>query len=178
MAIGFNCPNCNQRLSVGSESAGKQAKCPNCSTVSVIPIVEITPVEEPIQAASIVFCPRCGEKNDDNDYRCTSCSQPLHEPLQPVHANTSDGTLGGLIPYKNSSALAAYYLAVFSLMPCLGLPLAFAALIFGIKGLNYAKIHPEAKGQVHAWIGVVLGSLCIVYGLFLVIGTIALVMNP
>jgi len=57
---------------------------------------------------------------------------------------------------------------VCSLLPCIGFPLGIAALILGIRGLNYAGVHPESKGRVHAWIGVVLGSLCtVVYSLLL-----------
>jgi uncharacterized membrane protein len=37
MAIEFLCTGCQQRLSVPDESAGKQAKCPNCSSILNIP---------------------------------------------------------------------------------------------------------------------------------------------
>lgn len=37
MAISFQCSHCNSTLNVPDEHAGKQAKCPQCSTVSVIP---------------------------------------------------------------------------------------------------------------------------------------------
>jgi hypothetical protein len=59
-------------------------------------------------------------------------------------------------------ALLAYYLGVFSLIPCIGIPLGIAALVLGIKGLKYAKLHPEAKGKAHAWAGIILGTLCAV----------------
>ncbi len=72
---------------------------------------------------------------------------------------------GGLIPYKNPSALTAYYCGIFSVLPVLGFFLGLTGLILGIKGLRYAKEHPEAKGQVHAWIGIVMGGLfTIVWG--------------
>ena len=48
-------------------------------------------------------------------------------------------------------ALLAYYLGVFSLIPCIGIPLGIAALVLGIKGLKYAKLHPEAKGKGARW---------------------------
>ena len=53
----------------------------------------------------------------------------------------------------------AYYLGVFGLIPCLGIPLAIAAIVFGIMGRSYVKQHPEAKGGTHAWAGIILGSL-------------------
>jgi hypothetical protein len=33
-----------------------------------------------------------------------------------------------------------------------------AALVLGILGLKHRKLHPESKGSVHAWIGIVLGG--------------------
>ena len=66
---------------------------------------------------------------------------------------------GGLIPYKNGKALAAYYTGVFSLIPCLGAILGPIAVVLGIMGLKYAKQHPKASGQAHAVVGIVLGGL-------------------
>jgi len=71
-----------------------------------------------------------------------------------------DSGFGGIIPLKNPSALTAYYLAVFSLIPCLGLILGIIALVLGIKGLKVFRDNPAVKGTVHAWIGIILGGLC------------------
>ena len=68
-----------------------------------------------------------------------------------------------VVPYKNSRALLSYYLGLFSIFPILGLGLGIAAVILGIKGLRLAKQHPEARGKVHAWVGIITG-LC--FGLF------------
>jgi hypothetical protein len=78
-------------------------------------------------------------------------------PVAP-HGSTSDA-MSGLIPYKNPPALAGYYLGVFSLIPCLGLPLGIAALICGIIGLRRANANPGGKGKGHAWTAIILGSL-------------------
>jgi hypothetical protein len=66
---------------------------------------------------------------------------------------------GGLIPYKNGPALTAYYLAVASLIPVFGFFCAIPAFFLGLKGLKKAKLEPHVRGQVHAWIGVVVGGL-------------------
>jgi hypothetical protein len=66
---------------------------------------------------------------------------------------------GGLIPYKNGKALAAYYIGVFSLIPCLGAVLGPIAVVLGVMGLNYARQHPGASGKAHAIVGIVLGGL-------------------
>lgn len=69
----------------------------------------------------------------------------------------SDAT-GGLIPYKNAAALTAYYLAVASLIPCIGLLTGIPAFILGLKGLKAAKREPWIRGKAHAWIGIILGG--------------------
>ena len=74
------------------------------------------------------------------------------------HAQQGDGT-GGLIPFKNPQALLSYYIGLFALLPCLGLGMGPAALILGVRGLQYAKANPICKGTVHAWIGIVCGGL-------------------
>jgi hypothetical protein len=66
---------------------------------------------------------------------------------------------GGLIPYRNPRALIAYYLGVFSLIPCVGAALGPAALILGILGLRYVKQNESAGGTAHAIVGIVLGGL-------------------
>ncbi len=40
MPIDFNCTGCNNRLRVGDDTAGKQAKCPQCGAVLTIPAAE------------------------------------------------------------------------------------------------------------------------------------------
>jgi hypothetical protein len=69
---------------------------------------------------------------------------------------------GGIIPYKNPKALTAYYLGVFSLIPCLGFLLAIAAVVLGTMGLKARKAHPQVHGLAHAWIGIILGVLVII----------------
>ena len=66
---------------------------------------------------------------------------------------------GGVIPYKNAMALTAYYLSVFSLIPCAGALLGPAAVICGCLGLIHANKHPAASGKAHAIVGIVLGGI-------------------
>jgi hypothetical protein len=114
-----------------------------------------------------MYCPKCGTENHDNNFKCTRCGDILHPSAPTVAVVTSDGTLGGLMPYKNVHALAAYYLGVFSIIPFLGIALGIAAFIFGIKGLRNAREHPEVKGKVHAWVGIIAGGLFAALYLFL-----------
>lgn len=78
---------------------------------------------------------------------------PLASP--PV----TDGPMSTLIPYRNGAALAAYYTGVFSLIPVLALLLGPIAIVLGVLGLRFATKHPLARGRVHAWVGIVLGTL-------------------
>ena len=105
-----------------------------------------------------MFCPKCGTVNHDNNFKCTQCQEILH-PSGPPVVITSDDTLGGLMPSKNGPALAAYYLGVFSIIPFLGIPMGIAAFILGMKGLRKAREHPEVKGKVHAWVGIIAGGV-------------------
>lgn len=73
---------------------------------------------------------------------------------------SEDSPISAVVPYKNPKALIAYYLAIFSLIPCVGIPLGIVAVILGVLGLKVAKSHPTAHGTVHAWIGIILGGLC------------------
>jgi hypothetical protein len=84
---------------------------------------------------------------------------PRLEPAAPAPL-TGDVT-GGLIPYKNPHALAAYYLGVFSVIPCVGFVLGCGAVPLGISGLRQRAKHPVIRGSLHAWVGIVLGSLAV-----------------
>ena len=100
----------------------------------------------------------------------------LTPPPIPARQPEADSGIATLIPYKNAPALAAYYLAVFSLIPLVGLFLGIAAVVLGIMGLRCARQHPEAKGRVHAWVGIVVGGFFgLVYLALVVIMVIAIV---
>jgi hypothetical protein len=88
-------------------------------------------------------------------------SADLPPPIAPpTTASSGGGGWNAIIPYKNARALTAYYLAIFSLIPLIGLPLGLAAFVLGILGLKFRRQHPTAGGTVHAWIGIILGGLC------------------
>jgi hypothetical protein len=112
--------------------------------------------------------------DDPEDYSFTD--GPRRRREERDERDESDEPISTLIPYKNPKALTAYYLGVFSLIPCVGLILGPLALVFGILGLNYVKDHPAAKGTGHAIAGVVLGSLTTLgnFGVLLVFGGYAL----
>ncbi|ADG69488.1 hypothetical protein Plim_3676 [Planctopirus limnophila DSM 3776] len=87
-------------------------------------------------------------------------------------AEKGGDSTGGLIPYKNPSALIAYYLGIFGLFPLFGLVFSIPAFILGIVGLYKRSQNPVIKGSVHAWIGIVLGFIATTYNGLLAIGVI------
>ena len=117
-------------------------------------------VEIPKIPDDFIFCSKCGQQNPGSNDNCQHCDAVLHKPAPPAPPAGDDGPMGGLIPYRNAQALWAYYLGIFSLIPCLGIPLGISAFILGILGLKYSKTHPQAKGKGHALTGIILGGLC------------------
>jgi hypothetical protein len=75
----------------------------------------------------------------------------------------ADDVVSTIIPYRNPTALAAYYCGIFSLIPVLGLVLALVAIVLGIIGVRYRQLHPKAKGTAHAIVGIVFGVLALPY---------------
>jgi hypothetical protein len=104
-------------------------------------------------------CLSCGAEVAEGRQYCDRCA-PLAGGA-PTPSGASDA-LSKIIPYRNTPALIGYYFAVFSLIPCIGAPLAVVAIVLGVMGLRKAMEHPEAHGKAHAWIAIVLGGLMFV----------------
>ncbi|CAN5910836.1 hypothetical protein BH23PLA1_BH23PLA1_39680 [soil metagenome] len=88
----------------------------------------------------------------ENPYQAPNSSPEAPPRTGP---DPGDDAISTVIPYRNAPALIAYYCGLFSLIPCLGLPLAITAVILGFKGLGLVKRNPQVKGTVHAWVGLV-----------------------
>ena len=113
---------------------------------------------------ALINCTECGKQISDAAISCPHCGYIQEK---------GDATCG-IIPYKNPPALIAYYLGLFSLIPCLGLLLAPIAIILGILGLKKKKKTPIIKGQVHAWIGIICGFVFGILWLTLAVGFLIL----
>ena len=158
MPISLNCPQCQGKLRVADNLAGKKIKCPKCA--ALLPVA--TPQEgaiaverQPKNERSAADMPLDDDREDDDD----------DEPIRPrkiarnIRQDSASEAVSTIIPYKNARALLAYYLGVFSLIPCLGLLRGPAALVLGILGLRYVKTNPTAKGTGHAIAGIIMGVL-------------------
>lgn len=86
----------------------------------------------------------------------------------PLPAQPQGDATGGVIPYKNAPALISYYLGIAALVPILGVFCAIASIALGIIGLRKRAREPHVKGSIHAWIGIVLGSLSLIVHGFVV----------
>ncbi len=126
-----------------------------------------------------MYCQNCGSPSAEGATQCAICGGALaSQPLVEASLVREPDATGGLIPYKNPKALLAYYLGIFSLLPLVGLVLGIAAIVLGIQGLKEAKRHPEVRGQVHACIGIVMGSVCtLLWALVLGMGVIGIVFS-
>lgn len=121
------------------------------------------------QSPGAPACPRCGLPNEAGLMQCARCGQSLvavwppppggYAPPQGYAPQTTIGGFGGMIPTGNPSALTAYYLGIFSIIPCLAIPMGIAAVVLGIKGLRLVKEQPEVCGRAHALVGIIAGGL-------------------
>jgi len=133
----YTCPNCNTNFDVEHEDGGITVQCPSCSVELTLP----SPVREasppPVAPPAGIYCRQCGQLNDSNHVACSGCGASLRAPQQPIYVpKTADG-LNSIIPVTNPPSLWAYYLGVFALVPCFGLPLGIAAVSFGIGAVVY-----------------------------------------
>jgi hypothetical protein len=99
-----------------------------------------------------VWCP--GEKTI-----CSNCSGSTVGTAIEGGPASPDDFVGVMIPTGNKPALIAYYLGLFSLLPCLGIPMGITAVVLGIKGLRLERRFPAVRGGIHAWVGIVLGGV-------------------
>ena len=110
-------------------------------------------------------CSECGAAALEGARFCQQCGTAL--PVAPAasagEAPAQDDWVARQVPYKNPLALSAYYVGLFSVVPCLGPLLALAAIPLGILGLQAGKRNPALHGKSHAWTGIILGAFSILY---------------
>lgn len=62
------------------------------------------------------------------------------------------------------SAIAAGYLALFGILPLIGLPFSIAAVVCGITALKAIQRDPQLSGAGRAWFGIIVGGLMTLFG--------------
>lgn len=113
--------------------------------------------------SGFMYCPKCGALNNDDSVNCVKCSYIMFaaqkNPSQHIDETPHNEWVSTIIPYKNVPALVGYYLGIFAILPLVGILLGIPAFFLGLRGLKQAKEHPESKGVVHAWIGIITGFI-------------------
>ena len=102
-----------------------------------------------------MFCVQCGKNIPDDSKFCMFCGASSQQSIKVVGDR--------LIP-ANSMALISYYTGIISLL--LGI-LGIIAVVTGVKGIEYANKNPDAGGKIHAWVGIICGSVSFVVFLIL-----------
>ena len=121
-----------------------------------------------------MYCPKCGFKNDDNAFRCVSCSEIIQ--AVPVYQTTKLGDDAGmrvLLPVGRSGlAIIAGYLGLFSpiIIPA---PLA---LLFGILAVIDIRKHPDKHGMGRAVFAIIMGIIFSIPLIMMIIGAMASVL--
>jgi hypothetical protein len=103
-------------------------------------------------------CPICGELIAAEAVDCPHCGSYLGEGGRME--GEAEPALSWLIPIGRSGwAIAAGYLALFSILPFIGLPFSLGAVMTGILAIRSIQQHSKLTGLGRAWFGVIMGSL-------------------
>ena len=135
-----------------------------------------------------MLCPNCKAENPPTALTCSACGADLANPYEAPTTSVNpplperdpgldtggDETVATIIPYKNPSALIAYYLGLFSCcpVPVLGLAMGIVSIVLAVKGFKAARLNPKAHGKAHAWVGIICGSIGVMIGLLSVTVTV------
>jgi predicted amidophosphoribosyltransferase len=90
MDIDFNCPRCNQPLSVEASGAGMLVNCPECKEQIEIPRGAVEGKEETANP-NLMRCPDCGKEVSRNAESCPHCGRKLKEK------QTATGLLAAIV---------------------------------------------------------------------------------
>lgn len=167
MPIEFNCPECQRLLRVPDESAGAQAKCPQCGAITTVPAVGQSEASEPVgpPPTSPMESSPFGE-NTANPY-----ATPVSDPQAPAPKAVS----GEVVPTEaDIGQVLSYAFEVWK--QNLGLLVGVTAVVFGINfGFGIVQVIGElaledAGEEAAALLGLVINVASNLVGIYLGIG--------
>ena len=148
MSIEFQCKQCLSTLRVPSEHAGKQAKCPKCEFINMIPMSTTAPVDSA----------NAGGTGNTFTQRPTDFSQPKS---QTTDANPYQSTTAGGVPQYTAAHRGGLILAlgIISLVGCnCFLVPGILAWILGASDLSKIKAgRMDPSGESLTRVGMILG---------------------
>ena len=156
MAIEFRCVQCNKLLRTGDETAGKQAKCPECGAVMTIPAA----AEGEAQGLSPPSLPLAGGGSDlgagSPFARAPAGETSYQSPTQSApHVGNVNGSRSG----RDAMAVISLILGILGFPTMCCLPLAFTT---EIGGIILGSLGLRSQYRTVAIIGIVLCSLQLV----------------
>lgn len=115
-------------------------------------------------------CPVCGETILAVAVKCRYCGEYLDPQLK--RQQTSGSAVDRMLAPvgRPVSAIAAGYLAMFSIVPAFGFFAALPAALCGFHALRKIKQDPSLTGKGRAWFGIIMGvPLTLLWGILLVV---------
>ena len=161
MSIEFQCKQCQSTLRVPSEHAGKQAKCPKCEFINMIPMSTIAPVDSA----------NAGGTGDAFTQPPSDFSQPKSQTTDgnPYQSTTTGGAPQYTEAHRGGLILALGIISIVGCNCCL-VP-GILAWILGAGDLSKIKAgRMDPSGESTTRVGMILGivstGLAILVGLF------------
>lgn len=157
MPIDLACGRCQKLLRVPDEAAGKQARCPNCQSLTEVPLTAVEVVDDgaPSYVPPGMYVP---SSNADNAYRSPAPFGPAtgDSPFAAPRRLGDDAAVRMLLPVGRSLwAIAAGYLGLFSAI-FIPAPLAIIVSLIAIWDI---RTHTGKHGLGRAIFGLVMGLL-------------------
>jgi hypothetical protein len=117
-----------------------------------------------------MFCQKCGQRNDDNAYRCVSCSAELHAGSKP----------SGPVEEVPNYLLFAILSTAFCCLPFGIVAIVYASQVNGLVAAGNVQAAKDAAKKAKIWSLVSVGGWAAVvamYVVFLIVVGVAQVAN-
>ena len=184
MSIEFRCSQCEKRLRVPAESAGRRVKCPHCGEAIVVPLSGSAMTENEGFRDNVLAESESNPFTDGGFSKRTAADHTVREPFNPYSAPDSDyGTTvaetfvsGEVVPTAaNAGEVIGYAWEVWK--SNLGILVGITAITFGInimfgvvQGATEEVIRQQGEHVMAASVGGVINLLSSMTQIFLGIG--------